>query len=348
MTSFQNYLEKISQGSVLSQKEMEAVMHEIMQGNVNEADMESFLIQLSNRGETVEEITGAANVMRGMAGTIRAPKGALDCCGTGGDASGTYNISTAVALLAAGCGVPVAKHGNRAASSKSGAADVLEALGVNLDVSTRRLEASLEKANFCFLMAPNHHQAMKHVVPVRKKIGTETGKRTIFNLLGPLANPAGTKYQLIGVFDKKWTKPFAQVLKNLGTKSAWIVHGQDGLDEISVCAPTNVAILHNGDIVETTISPENFGLPMHDPAKLKGGNAAENAEALKELLKGERGAYRDIVLANTSAVLNIAGKVKGLKEGVRMAEENIFNGNAYNVLEFYIKYTNRKPSKKSA
>ncbi len=342
MTSFQDHLNKVSQGSVLSQKEMEDVMREIMQGNVNETDMESFLIQLSERGETVEEITGAAKIMRDMASTIEAPKNALDCCGTGGDASGTYNISTAVAILSAACGVPVAKHGNRAASSKSGAADVLEALGVNLDVSTRRLETALTKSNFCFLMAPNHHQAMKHVVPVRKKIGSETGKRTIFNLLGPLANPAGTKYQLIGVFDKQWVRPMAEVLNNLGTKSAWIVHGQDGLDEISVSAPTDIAILHKGQIVETTIKPEDFGLPTHDPEKLKGGDAKENAEALKDILQGKKGAYRDIVLANTSAVLNIAGKAEGLKQGVKIAEENIYNGNAYNVLQFYIKYTNRK------
>lgn len=342
MTDFTNYLNKIEQGTVLSQKEMEFVMHEIMQGKINDADLESFLMQLSDRDESVDEITGAAKVMRDMAGMIKAPKGTLDCCGTGGDASGTYNISTAVAIVSAACGVPIAKHGNRAASSKSGAADVLEALGVNLDVSTRRLETSLVKSNFCFLMAPQHHQAMKHVMPVRQKIGKESGKRTIFNLLGPLANPAGTKYQLIGVYDKKWVRPFAEVLKNLGTKSAWIVHGQDGLDEISVCAPTDIAILHAGKIIETTICAADFGLPEHPSEKLQGGNAQENATALKDLLQGTKGAYRDIVLANTSAVLNIAGKAEGLKEGVKIAEENIYNGNAYNVLQFYIKYTKRK------
>lgn len=343
MTSFTDHLQKVEQGSVLTQEEMESVMRTLMQGDAEADQMESLLRHMASRGESVEEITGAAKVMREMASMIEAPRGALDCCGTGGDGAGTYNISTAVAILSAACGVPVAKHGNRAASSKSGAADVLEALGVNLDVSTRRLESSLVKSNFCFLMAPQHHQAMKHVMPVRKKIGT----RTIFNLLGPLANPAGTKYQLIGVFDKKWVRPMAEVLKNLGTKSAWVVHGQDGLDEITVTAPTDIAILHEGEIVETTISPSDFGLPTHPAEKLKGGDAKENAAALKDLLQGAKGAYRDIVLVNTAAVLNIAGKVEGLKQGVKMAEENIYNGNAYNVLQFYIKYTNRKTEKKS-
>lgn len=327
---------KISDGEILTESEMESVMRVIMAGNAPDDDLERFLVKLSARGESVSEITGAARVMRDMASTINAPANALDCCGTGGDASGTYNISTAVALVSAACGVPIAKHGNRAASSKSGAADVLEALGVNLDASQAILEKALKKINFCFLMAPTHHQAMKHVMPTRKKIGT----RTIFNILGPLANPAGTKYQLIGVYDKKWVRPMAEVLKNLGTTSAWIVHGRDGLDEITTTDRTDIAILAKDTIVETTISPEDFGFPMAQPESLKGGDATENAKALKRLLEGKKNAYRDIVLANTAAVLNIHGKAENLKQGVQIASDALYQGRAENVLATYIKLTN--------
>ena len=336
MTSFENHLKDVEQGSVLEQKSMEDVMQTIMNGDADDTQIETLLRSLSGRGEAVSEITGAATIMRKMASTIKAPENALDCCGTGGDGSGTYNISTAVALVAASCGIPIAKHGNRAASSKSGAADVLEALGVNLDVLPDRLETALKKFNFCFLMAPHHHQAMKHVMPVRKKIG----ERTIFNLLGPLANPARTKYQLIGVYDKKWVRPMAEVLKNLGTKSAWVVHGHDGLDEITVTAPTSVAILYEGEIKECTITPDDFGLNLAKPEDLKGGNAEQNAEALLDLLKGKKSAYRDIVLANTAAVLAISGQVDDLKKGVKLASENIYNGSVHNNLYDYIKFTN--------
>lgn len=335
MTSLDSFINKISQGSVLSEQEMQSVMRDIMGGGASETQIANLLTILAERGEAVSEITGAARVLRDMAFSIPAPDNALDCCGTGGDGVGTFNISTAVALVSAACGVPVAKHGNRAASSKSGAADVLEALGVNLDLSHDQLKTALEKYGFCFLMAPHHHQAMKHVMPVRKSLGF----RTIFNLLGPLANPAGTKFQLIGVYDKKWLIPMAEVLRNLGTKRAWIVHGHDGLDEITTTSKTNIAILDEGHIIKNTFEPEDFGLPKATLKDLKGGDAKTNADALMGLLKGEKTAYRDIVLANCSAVLNINGKTNDLKMGVQIAAKAIDNGNALKVLKDYIAFT---------
>ena len=319
----------------MPEETMIASMTAIMDGHCSEDEIKTFLIDMAERGETVDEITGAAKVMRAKATTISAPYNAIDCCGTGGDASGTYNISTAVAIAAASCGVPVAKHGNRAASSKSGAADVLEALGVNLDVSKPRLEEALNTLGFCFLMAPNHHQAMKHVAPARKAIG----RRTIFNLLGPLANPAGTRQQLIGVYDKKWVEPMAETLQKLGTKKAWVVHGRDGLDEISISAPTDIAVLEGGEITQKTITPDDFGLPAHDLESIKGGEAEDNATALRQLLEGQKSTYRDIVLANTAAVLNIHGNAVDLKDGVKIAAENIDNGQAYQLLKDYINFT---------
>lgn len=320
----------------LSEEDMIATMSAIMEGRVDEDDLSTFLVNMNDRGETVEELTGAARVMREKATSLKAPYGAVDCCGTGGDKSGTYNISTAVALVAAACGVPVAKHGNRAASSKSGAADVLEVLGVNLDMTRERLEAALETLHFAFLMAPNHHQAMKHVVPVRKKLG----RRTIFNLLGPLANPAGTRLQLIGVFDKQWLEPMAETLRNLGTKRAWVVHGSDGLDEITVTGPTSVAVLdQEGNIENKTITTEHFDLPVHDLEKLKGGDAEENAQALRAVLEGQKCAYRDIVVANTAAVLVVHGKKETLAEGAKLAKSIIDDGVALQTLKDYVAFS---------
>lgn len=335
MTTLDSILKKLDQVSDLTTEEMIDAMQIIMQGDASEDQIERFLVSLSNKGETVEEITGAATVMRDMATTINAPDGALDCCGTGGDGQSTYNISTAVALVSAACGVPVAKHGNRAASSKSGAADVLEALEVNLDIPNEKLEEALASINFCFLMAPHHHQAMKHVVPVRKKLG----RRTIFNLLGPLANPANTSYQLIGVFDKKWLRPLAEVLHNLGTKRAWLVRGHDGLDEITLTDKTDCVQLDNGNITEVTLSPEDFGLPVCQPEELTGGTADENADALLGVLNGEQNAYRNIVLANTAAVLVIHGMAATIKEGVAMAANAIDKSKAQEVLVRYIGFT---------
>ncbi len=314
----------------LSEEEMIEAMTTIMDGKANEDEIALFLTAIAQRGETVDEITGAARVLRSKAATIKAPENALDCCGTGGDGIGTYNISTAVALVAAACDVPVAKHGNRAASSKSGAADTLEALGVNLDVSHEKLSEALQDLNFCFLMAPNHHKAIKHVVPVRKNLGF----RTIFNLLGPLANPADTKHQLIGVFDDKWLLPMAETLNRLGTKKAWIVHGSDGLDEITTTGPTHIAMLDNGNISERTLTPEDFGLQTASPESLLGGDAEENAQALQQLLQGAPSSYRDIVLANTAAVLNIHAGTN-LLDAMKQASEVIDNGQALSLLQNY-------------
>ena len=263
--------------------------------------------------------------------TITAPANAVDCCGTGGDLSGTLNISTAVALVVAACGIPVAKHGNRAASSKSGAADVLEALGVTLDVTPAQCETALRKFNFCFLMAPHHHKALKPVALIRKELGI----RTLFNLMGPLANPAGTKRQLVGVFDRKWVLPLAQVLKELGTEKAWVVHGSDGLDEITLTGETYCAVLDHGEIVDRIISPADFGLPVIESGNIRGGTALENAAALKNLLAGAKSAYRDIVIANAAAVVLIADRTKNLTEGVALAAKAIDDGSALSVLVNY-------------
>lgn len=327
------YLDLIQAEETLSQKQMTDAMNTIMEGGSSDADLAAFLLGLAERGETVDELTGAAKVMREKASGIKAPYGAVDCCGTGGDKSGTYNISTAVAIVAASCGVTIAKHGNRAASSKSGAADVLEALGVNLDMPQEVLEEALKTLHFAFLMAPNHHSAMKHVMPVRKQLGT----RTIFNLLGPLSNPAGTRHQLIGVFDKQWVRPMAETLKNLGTKTAWVVHGSDGLDEITTTGSTFVAMLDaEGNIEEKEITPEDFGLETNEPEKLLGGDADTNAGALRAVLEGQKCAYRNIVLANTAAVLCIAGKASDPKDGVAKASAAIDQGLALQTLKDYI------------
>ncbi|MEZ5813560.1 MAG: anthranilate phosphoribosyltransferase [Alphaproteobacteria bacterium] len=317
----------------LNEDQMIEAMTQIMEGQVDDEALSTFLKNMAGRGETVEELTGAARVMRQKAAHIKAPYGAVDCCGTGGTGIHTYNISTAVALVAASCGVPVAKHGNRAASSKSGAADVLEALGVNLDAPQERLEEALQTLHFAFLMARNHHSAMKHVAPVRKALGT----RTIFNLLGPLSNPAGTRHQLLGVFDKKWVRPMAETLKKLGAKTAWVVHGSDGLDEITTTGPTYIATLdREGHIEERTITPEDFGLTATTPAKLLGGDADENAKALRAVLEGQKCAYRDIVIANAAAVFTLHGDVQTLKEGAEKAARALDQGLARQTLKDYI------------
>jgi anthranilate phosphoribosyltransferase len=328
-------LKKIQQGTALTEKEMAEAMSIIMEGGASEAQTGAFLTGLSVRGETSEEISGAARTMREKALKINAPKDAVDCCGTGGDGAGTLNISTAVAFVAAGCGVPVAKHGNRASSSKSGAADVLEYLGVNLEMPVKALEKALKKYNYCFLMAPHHHTATKYVVPVRRQLGF----RTIFNLLGPLSNPAGTRRQLLGVYDKKWLLPMAEALRRLGSEKAWIVHGKDGLDEITLTGQTDMAMLENGDIAMATLEPVNFGLDKISPAEIKGGDAAHNAAALMKVLEGEPGAYRDMVVANAAAVLLVHGSEKDLAKAAGKAARSIDSGQSLGVLNNYINFS---------
>lgn len=334
MTDFNDYLNKASEGHVFTEEEMAACIESLMQGNVGADDAAAFLTAIARRGEQAPEIAGAAKTMRKLASTITAPDGAIDCCGTGGDGAQTYNISTAVALVAAACGIPVAKHGNRSATSKSGAADVLEKLGLNLAPTKDKLEAALKETNFCFMMATNHHAAMKNVAEARKKLGT----RTIFNLLGPLANPAGTKKQLIGVFDSKWLRPMAEALKSLGTEKAMIVHGADGLDEITLCAPTDAVILENGEITERSFNPSDFGLGFIMPDFIKGGDVNKNAEALQNLLEGRKSAYRDMVLANAAAVIWLHDGTD-FKEGVKIAADAIDSGKALAVLEKYKELT---------
>lgn len=331
MTTFTEYVSKASEGSVFSEEEMAECIGLLMRGDADPAQAATFLTALSRRGETAGEIAGAARALRALAASIRAPAGAVDCCGTGGDGLHTYNISTAVALVCAACGVPVAKHGNRSVTSKSGAADVLESLGVTLALSSGTLEHALRDIGFCFLMAPHHHQAMRHMAPVRKSLGF----RTIFNLLGPLANPAGARKQLIGVYDRKWVVPMAEALSALGADSAMVVHGEDGLDEITLTGRTFAAILHpGGRIEEAEFTPDTFGLPVIDLAAIRGGDAAENARALQALLTGERSAYRDMVLANAAAVLYLHDG-RSLKDGVAAAASAIDQGHALSILERY-------------
>ena len=327
--------EFLQRDNSLSEEEMMAAMTIIMDGKADEGEITAFLIELAERGESVSEITGAARVMREKAITLNAPENAIDCCGTGGDASGTYNISTAVAIVAASCGVPIAKHGGGASTSKSGSVDVLVELGVNIDVDIKKLEEAFSRFNFAFLAAPRHHSAMKNVREVRKKIG----RRTVFNLLGPLANPSGTKFQLLGVYDAKWMRPMAEVLNRLGTVRAWVVHGSDRLDEITVTGETSVVILDEGKITEAVLSPADFGLAVRKAEELKGGDAKVNAAAMREILQGAKNAYRDIVLANAAAVLVIHGRAKDLKQGVNMAAEAIDSGKAMQTLNGYAEFT---------
>jgi len=339
MTSFdrlQPYIARLANGERLDEETAAAAFDVIMSGEATPSQTGALLMALRLRGETVEEITGAARIMREKALGIEAPEGSVDCCGTGGDQSGSYNISTAVSFVLAGAGVPVAKHGNRAQSSKTGAADVLTALGVNIDADMTLVRKALWQANVCFLFAQRHHGAMRHVGPTRVEMGT----RTIFNLLGPLSNPAGAKRQLMGVFAPEWVETQAQVLNNLGTERAWVVHGLDGMDEITTTGPTMVASLENGAVETFQISPEDVGLPISDPADLKGGDGETNATALKSVLAGEPGAYRGIVVLNAGAALIIAGRVDTLADGVQLACETIDSGKAANALAELVAITN--------
>lgn len=307
----------------------------IMSGNATPAQTAGFLMALRMRGETVEEITAAAAVMRAKALPVTAPDGAIDIVGTGGDGKGTLNISTAAALITAGAGLPVAKHGNRALSSKSGASDALTALGVNLDAGVPAIEACLRECGMGYMAAPNHHSAMKYVMPARRELGV----RTIFNILGPLTNPAGVKRQLSGAFSPDWIRPMAETLGALGAERAWIVHGGDGTDELSVAAPSRVAALENGAVTEFEIAAADAGLPSHPFEDLIGGEPEENARRLDDLLSGEKGAYRDAACLNASAALLIGGKTKDLREGTDMAAESIDSGAARRVLQTMARIT---------
>lgn len=337
---FKGLLSQVATGARLAESEAEAAFSIIMSGNATPAQIGAFLMGLRQRGETIAEITGAVRVMRAKALAVAAPEDAIDVVGTGGDASGTFNISTAAALVVAACGVPVAKHGNRALSSKCGAADVLAALGVNLDAEMPLIERSMREAGFGFLMAPRHHSAMRHVAGPRGELGF----RTVFNLLGPLSNPAGVKRQFTGAFAREWIEPMANVLRRLGCERAWVVHGSDGLDELTTTGPSDVAELKDGAVTTFTVAPGDAGITTARPADLKGGDAVTNAAALRAVLGGEHGPYRDAVLYNAAAALVVADKAETLREGVAIAAAAVDGGQARAVLARVVEITNLPPS----
>jgi anthranilate phosphoribosyltransferase len=336
MSDLRPLLARVAAGHRLSEGEAEEAFEIIMSGDATPSQMGALLMAMRVRGETVDEITGAARIMRSKALAIDAPPGTIDTVGTGGDASGTFNISTATGLVVAGAGVPVAKHGNRAFSSKSGAADVLTALGVNIDCDMAIVRRCLWEVGICFLMAPRHHGAMRHVGPTRVELGT----RTIFNLLGPLSNPAGAKRLLVGVFAPEWIVPMAEVLGRLGAEHAWVVHGS-GIDEITTAGSTTVAEFKNGEVRSFEIVPEDAGLPRATLDDLKGGEAAHNAALMRRVLAGEKGKLRDIVLLNAAAALVIAGLTADLRDGVAIAGDTIDSGKAAKVLERLVAETNK-------
>lgn len=339
MKDLKSFIATVATGTTLSREEARQAFDVVMSGEATPSQIGAFLMALRVRGETVAEITGAAETMRAKMLRVEAPADAMDIVGTGGDGVGTYNISTTAAIVTAACGVPIAKHGNRAASSKSGAADVLAALGVNLEISPEKVSECIEKAGVGFMFAPGHHSAMKHVGPSRIEMGT----RTIFNVLGPLSNPAGTRRQLIGVFAREWVEPLAHVMKDLGAERVWVVHGTDGetgFDEITTTGTTYVAELKDGDVRTFEVTPEDAGLERASVIDLKGGDAIVNAEALSALLDGVKGPYRDIVVLTSAAALVIADKVSNLMDGVAVAAEAIDSGEARRRLDTLVAVSN--------
>ena len=334
--AFKGLIAKVATGATLAREEAAGAFEQMMSGEATPSQMGALLMALRVRGETVDEITGAVSVMRAKMLRVAAPPGAVDVVGTGGDASGSFNISTCAALIVAGAGVPVAKHGNRALSSRSGAADVLTALGVNINLSPEAIGRCIAEAGIGFMFAPAHHPAMKNVGSTRVELGT----RTIFNLLGPLSNPAGVRRQMVGVFSRQWTEPLAQVLKNLGADRAWVVHGSDGLDEITTCGPTSVAALEDGKIRSFEIAPEDVGLPRVKVEQLRGGDAAANAQAVEDVLEGKPSPFRDVALFNAAAALVVAGKAADLKEGLHLATKSLDSGEAEGRLDRLIVVSN--------
>ncbi|WP_420394009.1 anthranilate phosphoribosyltransferase [Acuticoccus sp.] len=324
MADLKRLIAKLAGGEFLSRAEASEAFAVLMSGEATSAQIGGFLMGLRVRGETVDEITGAVEVMRARMTKVEAPDGAIDIVGTGGDASGSYNVSTCAAFIVAAAGVPVAKHGNRAMSSRSGAADVLSALGVALDLSPEGVATCIRTAGIGFMFAPAHHAAMRHVGPARAELGT----RTVFNLLGPLSNPAGVTRQVTGVFARAWVRPLAEVLLALGAERAWVVHGADGLDELTTTGPTHVAAVQDGAVTEFTVSPSDAGLATGEAAALVGGDAAQNAAALEAVLAGELNAYRDIACLNAAAALVVAERAGTLAEGYALATRLVDDGAA--------------------
>ena len=317
-------LQLLADGETLTAEQTEVAFDMMMRGSATPTQVGGMLMAMRVRGETVDEIAAAVRAMRARMNRITAPDGAIDIVGTGGDGKGTLNISTATAFVVAGAGVPVAKHGNRNLSSKSGSADAITHLGLNVMTPPEVAERALAETGICFMMAPMHHPAMRHVGPARAELGT----RTIFNLLGPMTNPAGVTAQLTGAFSADWLRPMAETLRELGSTSAWLVHGGDGTDELSIAEPSRVAQLKDGEVTEFEVSPEDAGLPVHPFDEIVGGEPAQNAAALRALLDGVQGAYRDAVLLNAAGALVVAGRAADLREGVEIARESIDSGAA--------------------
>lgn len=335
MSDLKPFVAKVAAREALSREDARAAFEIIMSGAATPSQIGGFLMALRVRGETVDEIVGAVGAMRARMLPVEAPDGAIDIVGTGGDGAGTYNISTLAALIVAGAGVPVAKHGNRALSSKSGTADALSCLGVNLDIGPAVISRCIAEAGLGFMFAQQHHSAMRYVGPTRVELGT----RTIFNLLGPLANPAGVRQQLVGVYAPQWVDPLAEVLRDLGSESVWVVHGE-GLDEITTTGVTKVAALKDGTITNFELTPADFGLERVSLDALKGGDGAHNAAALQAVLDGAENAYRDISLANAAASLMIAGRARDLSEGMALARQSLSSGGAKVALQRLITVSN--------
>ena len=336
MVELKALLGQVATGAPLSREQAAAAFDSMMSGEATPSQMGGLLMALRVRGETIDEITGAVSAMRAKMVHVEAPPGAIDVVGTGGDASGSYNISTCAAFVVAGAGVPVAKHGNRALSSRSGAADVLTALGVKIDLTPEAIAHCIAEAGIGFMFAPSHHPAMKNVGPTRIELGT----RTIFNLLGPLSNPANVKRQMVGVFSKQWVEPLAQVLKNLGSERAYVVHGSDGLDEITTSGPTFVAALEEGTVRTFEIGPEELGLTRVKAESLRGGDAEANADALTQVLQGKSGPFRDVAMLNAAAALVVADVATDLKHGLALAKKSIDTGEAEGALDRLIAVSN--------
>ncbi|MBL0372990.1 anthranilate phosphoribosyltransferase [Rhizobium sp. KVB221] len=335
MPDLKAHIAKIASGTPLTAEEACEAFDIMMSGEATPTQIGALLMGLRVRGETVDEIRGAVMTMRSKMLKVQAPEGAVDIVGTGGDGAHTYNISTLASLIVAGCGVPVAKHGNRAVSSKSGTADALSALGVKLDISPDATQRCIVDAGIGFMFAQAHHSAMRFVGPSRVELGT----RTIFNLLGPLSNPAGAKRQLLGVYDRQWLRPMAEVLKSLGSTHVWVVYGS-GLDEITLTGPTDVVALENGEIREFTLQPSDFGMAEITLADIRGGDGEHNAAALKAVLEGAQNAYRNISVANAAAALIVAGKASDIMQGVKLAEQSITSGAAKAALDRLIAVSN--------
>lgn len=336
MDDLKSIIAKVATGATLTREEAASAFDRMMSGEATPSQLGGLLMALRVRGETIDEITGAVSAMRAKMLKVKAPPDAIDVVGTGGDGSGSVNVSTCAAFIVAGAGVPVAKHGNRALSSRSGAADVLAALGVKIDLSPEQVSHCVAEAGIGFMFAPAHHPAMKNVNPTRVELAT----RTIFNLLGPLSNPAGVTRQMVGVFSRQWVQPLAQVLKNLGSESVWVVHGSDGLDEITLTGPTFVAALENGAIRSFEVSPEDVGLKRVAGEALKGADAASNAFALRNVLAGLPSPYRDVALLNAAAALVVAGRAKNLKDGLALGIQSVDSGAAAERLKRLIEVSN--------